>query len=82
MTVKLPIVPGFFSTVAGSISVVPGPIARCGPSRPDLGKRWPSRLVATAEEDRLSFRRNPNTSLGAASTMPLQRSLSSAVCVG
>src|SRR5262249_1789029 len=27
-------------------------------SWPDLGERWPSRLVATAEEDRLSFRRN------------------------
>jgi hypothetical protein len=25
--------------------------------RPDLGERWPSRLVATAEENRLSFRR-------------------------
>jgi hypothetical protein len=24
----------------------------------DLGVRWPSRLVATAEEDRLTFRRN------------------------
>jgi len=29
---------------------------RCWPSRPDLGERWPSRLVATAAEDRLSFR--------------------------
>jgi hypothetical protein len=28
---------------------------RCGTSGPHLGKRWPSRLVATAEEDRLSF---------------------------
>src|SRR5262249_23687540 len=26
---------------------------------PDLGERWPSRLVATAEEDRLSLRRSP-----------------------
>jgi len=26
----------------------------------DLGERWPSRLVATAAEDRLSFRRNPH----------------------
>src|SRR5262249_55797860 len=25
-------------------------------SRPDLGERWPSRLVATAEEDRLNIR--------------------------
>jgi hypothetical protein len=24
-------------------------------SRPDFGERWPSRLVATASEDRLSF---------------------------
>jgi len=30
----------------------------CWPARPDLGERWPSRLVATAEEDRVSFRRN------------------------
>jgi hypothetical protein len=29
-------------------------------------ERWPSRLVATAEEDRLSFRRNPHTSFAAA----------------
>jgi hypothetical protein len=27
-------------------------------SRPDLGERWPSRLVAMAAEDRLSIRRN------------------------
>src|SRR5262245_5264041 len=26
---------------------------RCWPSRPDLGERWPSRLVATAAESRL-----------------------------
>jgi hypothetical protein len=30
-------------------------------SRPDLGERWPSRLVATAAENRLSFRRNSIT---------------------
>jgi hypothetical protein len=40
---------------------------RCWPSGPHLGERWPSRLVATAEEDRLSFRRNPHTSFAAAS---------------
>jgi hypothetical protein len=34
---------------------------------PDLGKRWSFRLVATAAEDRLSFRRNPHTSFAAAS---------------
>jgi hypothetical protein len=27
----------------------------CWSARPDLGERWPSRLVATAEEDRLSI---------------------------
>jgi len=33
-----------------------------------LGQRWPSRLVATAAENRLSFRRrNPHTSFAAAS---------------
>src|SRR6516165_12234853 len=37
---------------------VPGPIAGAGLPRPDLGWRWPSRLVATAAEDRVSFRRN------------------------
>ena len=30
-------------------------------SRPNLGERWPSRLVATAAEDRLSVRRNSHT---------------------
>jgi hypothetical protein len=29
---------------------------RCWPSRPDVGKRWPSRLVATAAEERLNVR--------------------------
>src|SRR5215510_3821488 len=33
------------------------PHCRCWLSRPDLGERWPSRLVATAAEERLSFRR-------------------------
>jgi len=37
---------------------VPGPIAGRWTSGPDLGERWPARLVATAAEDRLSFRRN------------------------
>ena len=35
---------------------VPGPIAGAE-LRPDLGERWPSRLVATAEEERLNIRR-------------------------
>jgi hypothetical protein len=39
----------------------------CWTSRPDLGERWPSRLVATAAEDRLSIKRNPHTSFAAAS---------------
>src|SRR5262249_4573457 len=30
---------------------------RCWTARPDLGRRWPSRLVATAVEERLRFRR-------------------------
>jgi hypothetical protein len=33
------------------------PHRRCWPSRPDLGERWPSRLVATAEEKRLKYSR-------------------------
>src|SRR5262245_29128472 len=34
----------------------PRPHRRCWPSRPDLGERWPARLVATAAaEDRLTF---------------------------
>src|SRR5262249_62426264 len=32
-------------------------------SRPDLGLRWPSRLVATAAEERLSFRHNAHVRL-------------------
>ena len=36
-------------------------------SRPDLGRRWPSRLVATAEEDRLSLQSYSHTSFAAAS---------------
>jgi hypothetical protein len=36
---------------------------RCWPARPDLGERWPSRLVATSAEDRLNIRRNSRTSL-------------------
>ena len=40
----------------------------CGTARPDLGRWRPSLLVATAAEDRLSFRRrNPHTSFAAAS---------------
>src|SRR5262249_40607903 len=33
------------------------PNRRCWASWPHLGERWPARLVATAEEGRLSFRR-------------------------
>jgi hypothetical protein len=36
------------------------PHRECWPARPDLRKRWPSRLVATAAEDRLNIQpRNP-----------------------
>src|SRR5262249_54107565 len=31
----------------------------CWPARPDLGERWPSRLVATPEEERLAFPLKP-----------------------
>ena len=31
----------------------PRPHRRCWPARPDLGERWPSRLVATATANRL-----------------------------
>jgi hypothetical protein len=40
------------------------PHRRCWPSRPDLGKRWPSRLVATAAEDRLISARHSARSHG------------------
>jgi len=39
---------------------------RCWSSWLDLGERWPSRLVAKAAENRLSFRRKAHTSFGAA----------------
>jgi hypothetical protein len=35
------------------VPAVPGPIAGAGRARPDLGGRWPYRLVATASENRL-----------------------------
>src|SRR5262249_56515614 len=40
---------------------------RYGTSRFNFGQRWPSRLVATAAEDRLNIRRNPHTSFAAVS---------------
>ena len=43
------------------------PHRRCWTARPDLGERWPSRLVATAAENRLSIKRNLYTSFAAAS---------------
>jgi hypothetical protein len=50
--------PGDFARVitADPSAPVPGPIAGTGlRGRTDLGERWPSRLVATAEKNRLSF---------------------------
>src|SRR5262249_53364395 len=47
--------------VIGTAAAVPGSHRRGWPARSDLGERWPSRLVATAAEDRLSFRRNSYT---------------------
>jgi len=35
----------------------PRPHRRCRTPRPDLGVRWPSRLVATAAEERLNIGR-------------------------
>jgi hypothetical protein len=35
---------------------VPGPVVGRGSAGPDLGERWPSRLVATAAENRLNLR--------------------------
>jgi hypothetical protein len=44
--------------VDGMFTAAPGsrPPCRRWPPRPDLGEHWPSRLVATAAEHRLSFR--------------------------
>ena len=40
------------------------PLRRCRTSRPDLGERWPSRLVAAAAEDSLIIRRNAHVVCG------------------
>jgi len=39
------------------------PAGFIAPSWPDLGRRWPARLVATAAANRLNIRRNLHTSL-------------------
>jgi hypothetical protein len=44
-----------------------GTVIALAESWPDVGERSPSRLVATAEEDRLSIKRNPRTSVAAVS---------------
>jgi hypothetical protein len=41
---------------------VPGPIAGAGLPGLNLRRRWPSRLVATAAQNRVSIKRNPHTS--------------------
>ena len=43
------------------------------PSWSDLGERWPSRLVATAAENRLNFRRNPHTLVCGSQRLPNNR---------
>jgi hypothetical protein len=48
---------------SGGITLVPGP-SGCRTARPDLGERRPSRLVATAAEKCLSFRRNAHVVCG------------------
>ena len=48
-------------------SIPERPHRRCWPAWPDLGERWPARLVATASEDRLSVRRNSHTTFAATS---------------
>src|SRR5262249_57193428 len=52
-----------------------GPVRWRWPSRPDLGERWPSRLVATAAESRLNIRLNLHTSFAAASDCRNNRDL-------
>jgi hypothetical protein len=51
------------------------PHRRCWPARPDLGDRRPSRLVATAEEDRLRFRRKPAHVVCGSQRLPNNRDL-------
>jgi hypothetical protein len=55
--------------------VRPGERSQCRAARPDLGERWPSRLVATAEEDRLRFRRKPHNIVCGSSRLPSNRDL-------
>jgi len=52
------------------------PNCRGGTSRPDLGLRWPSRLVATAAKDRLSFKRNLYMSFAAVAIAEQSRFMS------
>jgi hypothetical protein len=49
------------------IALAERPEPRRWSAKPDLRERWPSRLVATAAENRLSFERNPLTSFAAVS---------------
>jgi len=46
---------GLSGSITPEVHAVPGPIAGAGLPGLIFGERWPSRLVATAEEDRLSF---------------------------
>jgi hypothetical protein len=51
-------VTAFYDNLGFHDPICPRPHRRCWPSRPNPRWYWPSRLVATAAEDRLSFRRN------------------------
>jgi hypothetical protein len=44
---------------------------RCRTARPDLSERWPSRLVATAEEERLNFPAAQQLAVGGFAVRPL-----------
>jgi hypothetical protein len=48
------------SNTTADIAFIPAavPHRRCRTSGPDVGKRWHSRLVATAEEDGLNIKGN------------------------
>src|SRR5262249_41913407 len=60
--------------IEAGIPCSPRPHRRRRTSRSNLGQRWPARLVPTAEEDRLSVRRNPH-SVSGSKRLPNNRDL-------